>query len=140
MRERSKFILSIAVLVALIFGCSKLKNLSSTGNSHKLYFCESYDPTSDKCEGKSMKYSEGYLTVMVDLRDADEIIGVKKVNINVTNVKTNEVVDTYPYDTDPDMNYVYFDKVDFKSPGKYKVSALKPDGTVIATNEIEIVE
>ncbi len=87
-----------------------------------------------------MKYSEGYLTVMVDLRDADEIIGVKKVNINVTNVKTNEVVDTYPYDTDPDMNYVYFDKVDFKSPGKYKVSALKPDGTVIATNEIEIVE
>ncbi|MCB0726172.1 MAG: hypothetical protein KDD00_01820 [Ignavibacteriae bacterium] len=140
MRERSKFILSLAVLAVLIIGCSKLKNLSSSGNSHKLYFCESYDPSTDKCEGKSMKYTEGYLTVMVDLRDADEIIGVSKVNINITNLKTKEVVDTYPYDTSPDMEYVYFDKVDFKSPGKYKVSALKPDGTVIASNEIEIIE
>lgn len=140
MRERSKFILSVAVLVTLILGCSKLKNLSTGGSSDKLYFCESYDPSTDKCEGKSMKYSEGYLTVIVDIRSTKEKIGVSKVNINITNLKTDEVVDTYPYDTNPDMDYVYFDKVDFKSPGKYRVSALKPDGTVIASNEIEIIK
>lgn len=50
------------------------------------------------------------------------------------------MADTFPYDTEEDMDYVYFENVNFKKPGKYKVSALKPDGTVIVTNEIEIVE
>lgn len=139
MRETLKAIFSLIVLISLMLGCSKLSNLAGD-NSDKLFFCESYNKTTDKCEGKSLKYSEGYLTVMVDIRPSKKKLGVKSVNINITDISSGKVVDTYPYDTDPDMDYVYFEKVDFKSPGKYKVSALKPDGTVIVSNQIEIVE
>lgn len=139
MRENFKSLFSLIVLISLMLGCSKLSNLAGD-NSDKLYFCESYNPTTDKCEGKSMKYSEGYLTVMIDIRPSKKKLNVKTVNINITDLSTGKVVDTYPYDTDPEMDYVYFEKVDFKNPGKYRVSALKPDGTVIVSNEIEIVK
>ena len=77
---------------------------------------------------------------MVDIRPSKKKLGVTKVNINITDLKSGEAVDTYPFDTDSDMDYVFFDDVNFKKPGKYKVSALKPDGTVIVSNEIEIVD
>lgn len=139
MREKFKFLFSILVIISLIFGCSKLSNLTG-GSTDKLYFCESYNASTDKCEGKSDRYTTGFLTVMVDLRPSKRKVGVDKVNINITDLKSGKVVETYPYDTNPDMDYVYFEKVDFKDPGKYRVSALKPDGTVLVSNEIEIVE
>ena len=139
MKENLKILFSFVILISLILGCSKLSNLAGD-SSDKLFFCESYDSGTDKCEGKSERYTSGFLTVMIDLRPSKRVVGTDKVNINITDLKTGDVVDTYPYDTTPEMNYVYFDKVDFKKPGKYKVSALKPDGTVLVTNEIEIVE
>ncbi len=139
MKNNFKLIFSIAVAIVLMFGCSKLKDLGSNSSGDKLYFCEKYKSGSDECEGKSTKYTTGSLTVMVDVRPSKRTIGVEKVNINITDLKSGEVVDTYPFDTQKDMDYVYFENVDFKKPGKYKVSALKPDGTVIVTNEIEIV-
>jgi len=139
MRENLKVLFSLSVLIGLILGCGKLSDL--TGNSSdKLFFCESYNATTDNCEGKSLKYSEGYLTVVVDIRPSKKKLGVNSVNINITEISSGKVADTYPFETNPDMDYVYFEKVDFKKPGKYKVSALKPDGTVIVSNEIEIVE
>ena len=139
MKENLKFLFSLLVLVTLIFGCSKLGDMAGD-NSDKLFFCESYNSSTDKCDGKSLKYTEGYLTVIVDVRPSKRKIGVDKVSINITDTKTGEVADTYSFDTKSDMDYVYFDKVDFRKPGKFKVSALKPDGTVIVTNEIEIVD
>ncbi|MEO6694526.1 MAG: hypothetical protein ABIY50_10795 [Ignavibacteria bacterium] len=135
---RSFFALLILVMVML--SCSKLSELSSGGDASKLYFCEKYVLNSDECEGKSTKYSPGRLTVMVDIRPTKKKLGVESVNINVTDIKSGEVVETFPFDTKADMDYVYFEDVNFKKAGKYKVSALKPDGTVIVTNEIEIVD
>lgn len=139
MRQNFRFIFSLVILAGLIFGCSKLSELGGD-SGNKLYFCESYTPSSDKCDGKSEKYTAGYLTVMVDTRPTKTKLGVDKVNINITDKATGQVVDTYPYDVQPSMDYVYFEQVDFKNTGKYKVSALKPDGTVIVTNDIEIVD
>jgi len=74
MRENLKVLFSLSVLIGLMLGCSKLSNL--TGNSSdKLFFCESYNPTTDNCEGKSLKYSEGYLTVVVDIRPSKKNSG-----------------------------------------------------------------
>ena len=139
-RKNFSFVISLAILFLLILSCGKLSELSSDSKSDKLYFCEKYVLAKDECEGKSIKYTPGRLTVMVDIRPSKKKLGVSKVNINITDLKTGEVADTFPYDTEEDMDYVYFENVNFKKPGKYKVSALKPDGTVIVTNEIEIVE
>lgn len=135
-----KSLTALLILITIMLSCDKISNMSSDSKTDKLYFCEKYDLASDKCEGKSIKYTPGRLTVMVDIRPSKKKLGVDKVNINVTNLKSGEVAETFPFDTTPDMDYVYFEDVNFKEPGKYKVSALKPDGTVIVTNEIEIVE
>lgn len=135
-----KSITALFIFVTLLLSCGKISEMTSDSKSDKLYFCEKYDLASDKCEGKSMKYTPGRLTVMVDIRPSKKKLGVEKVNINITDLKSGEAVDTYPFDTESNMDYVYFEDVNFKNPGKYKVSALKPDGTVIVTNEIEIVD
>ncbi|HQY53338.1 MAG TPA: hypothetical protein PLD63_13285 [Ignavibacteria bacterium] len=140
MKNYYKPVLALFVLLFLVLGCSKLKELGDSAGGNKLYFCESYSSATDNCEGKSSKYTQGNLTVMVDLRPSKTKVGVTSVNINVTDLNTGDVVETFKFDTDSDMDYIYFDNVKFDKTGKFKVSALKPDGTVIVTDEIEIVE
>lgn len=132
-----KIFISFFLLVSIIFGCDTIKKVANKEN--RLYFCESYDP--DKGEiNESSKFTTGTLTVMVDLRPEGKKIGVKEVNINITDKGSNEVVDTKPYTVSEDMDYIYFDGVEFEKPGKYRVSCLKKDGTVIVSGEVEIVE
>lgn len=136
MKENLKILFSIVIFAGIILSCGK----SGDDSGDKLFFCENYTASTDKCDGKSSKYTEGFLTVVVDIRPSKKKLSVNSVNINITDLKSGEVADTYTYETDPDMDYVYFEKVDFKNPGKFRVSALKPDGTVIVSSEIEIVE
>ncbi len=138
MKQNLKFLFAAVVAISLVLGCSKLNLSNIFDSSNKLYFCERYILDKDECEGKSTMFTTGYLTVMLDLRPSKKKVNVDKVNINITDLKSGEVIDTFPYDTDRDMDYIYFEKVNFKNEGKFKVSALKPDGTVLATNEIEI--
>lgn len=130
----TKTILSLAVLILAVTACSKLKDL---GSSDKLYFCEQYIPSSDKCEGESTKYTTGTLTVMVKL---SKPIGATDVDINITDLATGKVRDTFPFTVRSSDTYIYFDGVEFKNPGKFKVSCLKKDGTVVISNEIEITD
>lgn len=138
MKVNLKFIFSIILLCGIIFSCSKFNFSLGGEKGNRLYFCEKYNFDKDECEGKSSKYSTGSLTVMLDMRPSKKTVGTEKVNINITNLNTGKVYETYPYDTREDMDYVYFENVNFKTPGKFRVSALKPDGTVIVSNEIEI--
>jgi hypothetical protein len=128
------FIVSVFVFVAVIFGCGKITSLFDKGD--KLYFCERYDPVKGEI-GESDKFTTGTLTVMVKL---SKPIGVTDVDINITDLKTNKVIETKPFTVTKDMDYIYFDNVNFASSGKYKVSCLKKDGTIIVSNTIEIVE
>ena len=126
-----KTLAAFAVLFALLVSCSYLKNLTK---SDKLYFCERYT-TSEIGEGS--KFPVGPVTVMVKL---SKPIGVSSVDINVTDLETGKPVDTFPFTVTSSWDYIHFDDVDFKEPGKYKVSCLKKDGTVIASNEVEITK
>ncbi len=128
-----KFLLSVVVLFSLAVGCSMLGS-----KENKLYFCEKYDAVKGEI-GESSKFTTGTLTVMVDLRPSKTKVGVSDVNINITNKATGEAVETLPFTVEPTMDYIYFNDVAFSKPGKFKVSCLKKDGTVIATGEIEIV-
>ena len=128
--NRIKLFASLAVLFLVVVSCSKLQNL--TGGD-RLYFCEKY---TTKEVGEGSKFTTGTITVMLKL---SKPIGVTSVDINVTDVASGKAIETFPFTVQSSWDYIHFDDVEFKEPGKYKVSCLKKDGTVIATNEVEIV-
>jgi hypothetical protein len=120
---------AFAVLFAIAVSCSFLKNLSG---GDKLYFCEKYTTTEI---GEGDKFPVGNVTVMLKL---SKPIGVSSVDINVTDLESEKPVDTFPFTVQSSWDYIHFDDVEFKEAGKYKVSCLKKDGTVIASGEVEI--
>ncbi len=127
--NKVKLFVSLAVLFLVVVSCSKLQNL--TGGD-KLYFCEKY---TTKEIGEGSKFPVGPVTVMLKL---SKPIGVTSVDVNVTDIASGKAVDTFPFTVQSSWDYIHFDDVNFKESGKYKVSCLKNDGTVIATNEVEI--
>ncbi len=131
--NRFKFYLTFLFAIVFMLGCGKITSLFQ---GDRLYFCEKYDSVKGEI-GESDKFTTGSLTVMVKLKNP---IGVTDVDINVTDTKKNEVVNTHPFTVTSDMTYIFFDKVTFDTPGKYKVSLLKKDGTIIVSGNIEIVE
>ncbi len=126
-----KIFTAFLILFLLVSSCSFLKNLSK---SDKLYFCEKYTSTE---VGEGTKFPVGNVTVMVKLSNP---IGVSSVDINLTDLESGKAVDTFPFTVQSSWDYIHFDDVDFKEPGKYKVSCLKKDGTVIASGEVEITK
>ena len=122
---------AFVVLFAVAVSCSFLKNLSK---SDKLYFCEKYTSTEI---GEGTKFPVGAITVMVKLSNP---IGVSSVDINITDLESGKAVDTFPFTVQSSWDYIHFDDVEFKEPGKYKVSCLKKDGTVIVSGEVEIIK
>lgn len=127
--NKVKLFVSLAVLFLVVVSCSKLQNL--TGGD-RLYFCEKY---TTKEVGEGTKFTTGTITVMLKL---SKPIGVTSVDVNVTDVATGKAIETFPFTVQSSWDYIHFDDVEFKEPGKYKVSCLKKDGTVIASNEVEI--
>ena len=127
--NRIKLFSVFAVLFLVVVSCSKLKDLAG---GDRLYFCEKY---TSKEVGEGTKFPVGNVTVMLKLSDP---IGVTSVDINITDVTAGKPVETVPFTVQSSWDYIHFDDVEFKEPGKYKVSCLKKDGTVIATNEVEI--
>ena len=135
--SKTKFILLAVMMAGLFSSCSKLNKIKDIteklSNEDKLYFCERYVT---KEIGESTTFKQGKVTVMVKLKKA---IGVSSVDINVTNIETGKVVNTFPFTVQPGWDYIHFDDVDFDETGKYKVSCLKKDGTVLVTGEVEII-
>lgn len=133
-----KLLLLVAAAL-MMFGCGRINQIKDItdkiAGDDKLYFCERYDPVKGEI-GEAEKFTTGRLTVMVKLKSP---IGVRAVDINVTDKATDKVVETFPFTVTSDMDYIYFPDVNFEKAGKYKVSCLKEDGTVIATGEVEII-
>jgi hypothetical protein len=136
---RSKFT-SITVLTIIALsafnGCNKIKTVKEITEKiqgDRLYFCERY-VTKEINEGS--RFKAGKITVMLKLRNP---IGETAVDINLTDEATGKVVETYPFTCQSSWDYIHFDNVEFNNPGKYKVSCLKKDGTVIVTGEVEII-
>jgi hypothetical protein len=108
----------------------------------KLYFVEEY--TGGKEIGRSKEFiigkNGGYFTCMIDLRDAGTTIGVGKLELRITKLGSSEkIITTEKFDVQPDWDYIFFDKFyTFRSAGDYKVTAMKPDGTPVASGEVKI--
>ena len=115
------------------------KKESSSTPGGRLYFCEEYK------DGKEIGVSDvftipsggGYLTVMIKL---DKPIGVGKVDLRISRKTggTEKIVETLPFDVQPDWDYIHFDEITFRQSGTHRVTMLKPDGTPVASGEVEI--
>ncbi|MCE1166282.1 MAG: hypothetical protein LWX07_12865 [Bacteroidetes bacterium] len=113
----------------------------------KLYFCEQYKNGEEI--GVSKRFTPGWLTVMVDLRPAGTTLGVGKVELRLTKIKdasgnsiSEKIIKNIPFDVQADWDYTYFtDKTNLKftSPGTYRVTCQKKDGTPIVSGEVEVV-
>jgi hypothetical protein len=159
--NKFKFIIAILVILGIGVACSSKKdstkedtkkettkeetktddsqNESSSISGGKLYFCEEYR------NGKEIGVSDvftipsggGYLTVMIKL---DDPIGVGKVDLRISKKTggSEKIVETIPFDVQPDWDYIHFDEITFHSAGKHRVTLLKPDGTPIASGDVNI--
>jgi len=108
----------------------------------RLYFCEEY--TDGKEVGVSDEFiigkNGGYFTCMINMKGTGKTIGVGKLELRITKLGGSEkIIATEKFDVQPDWDYIFFDKFHtFYSAGDYKVTALKPDGTPVATGEVKI--
>lgn len=122
---------------------TKKEETKSSGNTGaRLYFCEEYRG------GKEIGVSDlftipsggGYLTVMIDMRPSGQTIGVGKVDLRITRLAggSEKIVETIPFDVQPDWDYIHFDEITFKQAGTHKVTLMKKDGTPICSGEVDI--
>ncbi len=118
------------------------KKEETSSSDVKLYFVEEY--TGGKEIGKSDVFiigkNGGYFTCMIDLKGTGKKIGVGKLELRITKLGSSEkIIATEKFDVQPDWDYIFFDKFHtFYSAGDYKVTALKPDGTPVASGEVKI--
>jgi len=118
------------------------KREETSSSDVKVYFCEEY--TGGKEIGVSDEFiigrNGGYFTCMIDLRGTGKKIGVGKLELRITKLGDSEkIIATEKFDVQPDWDYIYFDKFHtFYSPGDYKVTVLKPDGTPVGVGEVKI--
>ncbi|HAX49493.1 MAG TPA: hypothetical protein PK605_06635 [Ignavibacteria bacterium] len=118
------------------------KTDETSSSDIKLYFVEEY--TGGKEIGKSDEFiigkNGGYFTCMIDMRGTGKKIGVGKLELRITKLGPSEkIIATEKFDVQPDWDYIFFDKFHtFYSAGDYKVTAMKPDGTPVATGEVKI--
>ncbi len=159
-----KFLVSLFIIIGLAFACKskkddtdkkedtkkeetkkeetkkeETKKESSSISGGRLYFCEEYRG------GKEIGVSDvftipsrgGYLTVMIKL---DKPIGVGKVDLRISRLSggSEKIIETIPFDVQPDWDYIHFDEVTFHQSGTHRVTMLKPDGTPVASGDVEI--
>lgn len=128
--NKFKFAFPFILILFLSVSCALIKNILP---GDRLYFIEKY--SNDKEVGEGKKFPVGHVTIMVRL---SKPIGVSAVDINITDKNTDSIVETYPFTVSSDWKDIHFDDVNFKQPGKFRVSCLRKDGTVIVSGEVEI--
>ena len=123
---------------------TKKEDTKSTGElgGARLYFCEEYRNGEEvgRSDLFTIPSGGGYLTVMIDLRPAGQTIGVGKVELRITRLSggSEKIVETIPFDVQPDWDYIHFDEITFRQSGTHKVTLMKKDGTPICSGEVEI--
>lgn len=135
------------VSLTILFFISVFLNLNAQPINSQLYFCEKY---SDGIEiGVSNTFTTGWITVMLDLRPANKIIGVNKVYVKITKVADKdgyypdeEFIDKIPFDVGPDWDYIYFEdleRIKFVEPGVYRVYCLNDNGEIIGSAFLKVI-
>ena len=146
MKIKSNYILWVFCIMLssmIVFSCGKKVPTSNKA----LYFVEEYKD--GKEIGKSDKFTPGWLTVMIDLRDDKKTLGTGKIELKLSQIKDasgkeigEKILNIVPFDVQADWNYTFFtdkENLKFEEPGTYRVVCQKTDGTSISSGIVEIV-
>src|SRR5207247_21095 len=137
-----KFLISLFIIVGLAFACKskkddttekkeetkkeetkkeETKKESSSVAGGSLYFVEEYKDGKEisKTDVFTIPSGGGYLTVMIKL---DKPIGVGKVDLRISKKTggTEKIIETIPFDVQPDWDYIHFDEVTIRQSGTHR--------------------
>ena len=109
-------------------------------NCDLLYFCVKYDSEYGEID-QSDRFTTGNITVMVLL---EKPISCNEITIQLDkfNARKNEFEynNDYEFDVGYDMDYIFFNDINFADPGIYRVFLLDPKGNTIVSSLVEIVK
>ncbi|MCF7794300.1 MAG: hypothetical protein K9N09_05675 [Candidatus Cloacimonetes bacterium] len=104
-----------------------------------LYFCTRYDATEGEISAGD-RFFTGDLTV-VTLLEAPIFYTKIYVQLDKYNPREGdfEYYNDYEFDVDPDLDYIYFDNINFGEAGFYRVFLLDPNRNTITSAIVEII-
>lgn len=134
--------LTLLFALVMLFSLIGAKTTVYAQNGPVLYFCEKYGSGGE--ESISDRFTTGYLTVMVK---CDYALGLSDVSIQMDkyNCSTGkfEYYAKTSFSVTEDMKYIYFEgtteKINFKTPGIYRVYLLDAAGKTVTSSLIEII-
>ncbi|MBN2461657.1 MAG: hypothetical protein JXB60_08615 [Candidatus Cloacimonetes bacterium] len=128
----------IAIL-SLLFIMLLPVSIMKAQNCDIMYFCVRYDPDTGEIDC-SDRFTVGNITVVVLLATP---VYFEKVFIQLDkfNPRVNdfEYYKDYEFDVEPDMDYIYFNDINFADLGMYRVFLLDPFKETITSALVEIV-
>jgi hypothetical protein len=140
-----KIIFLIIILSALF---CRFNNSFAQQNRPHLYFCEQYIDGGEMNVANTFTF--GWLTVMLDLRPANETINTSVVYVRIDKIADNNgfyspeiFIDTIKFNVEPDWDYTYFtdeSNLVFRESGVYRVSVDTDYGGRIASSFLKIIE
>jgi len=105
-----------------------------------LYFCEEYKDATEIGNSELFYIGKDGGTVTVMLR-TKKAVGVNAIDIVLEKTISGmrNKISSEPFDVDAGWDYIFFAGIFFPEPGKYKVSAVKKSGDVIASGYVMIM-
>ncbi|MBE2228619.1 MAG: hypothetical protein IAE93_14785 [Ignavibacteria bacterium] len=139
MNTKLRVILHVSVLFAIVISTGSVNAQSLKNDS--LYFCEEYKDSKEIGNSTEFYLPEKGGTITVMLRTA-KAIGVVSVSLLVEKdvAGMREKISAEPFDIEAHWDYIFFADVFFPEPGKYKVSAVKKNGDVIASGYVRMLK
>jgi len=130
---------SVLILFAFLAAADSVTAQSLKNDS--LYFCEEYKDSKEIGNSTEFYLPEKGGTITVMLRTV-KAIGVVSVSLLVEKdvAGMREKISAEPFDIQANWDYIFFADVFFPEPGKYKVSAVKKNGDVIASGYVRMLK
>lgn len=139
MKINYKLSLLILLLGAVIVSAD---SVSAQGlRNDTLYFCEEYKDSKEIGNANEFYLPEKGGTITVMLR-TKKPVGVVSISIliekDVAGIK--DKITSEPFDVQANWDYIFFADMFFPEPGKYKVSAVKKNGDIIASGYVRMLK
>ncbi len=131
-------------LFILLFGAVVISSNSVFAQGLRndtLYFCEEYKDSKEIGNANEFYLPEKGGTITVMLR-TKKPVGVVSISIliekDVAGIK--DKITSEPFDVQANWDYIFFADMFFPEPGKYKVSAVKKNGDIIASGYVRMLK